>query len=727
MRCRWTPRDIARKTAVALAAVAAALLLRLALRDVIGPGLPFFTFLPAVVLAALFGGGASGLAATALLCLAAYAWALPPLPDGAREIALLGFALTGVLVSWLAESLHRSRRRAAAAEAEAVLTAQTCELNDAKRQLAAIVESTADAIVGVSLDGVIVSWNRGAQQLYGYAAEEVLGRPTSLLCRPACSAEFAGLLERILSGEGVKNFETRRRHKNGSALDVSITLSAIRDDSGTITGASAIVRDITAGKRMEAALRAEKERLACIIETSSDLMYLKDTDLRYLAANAALGKFLGADPADMLGRSDRELMPPELAQNCRESDIAALTDGSVDREERHDGRIFRASKRRVEDAAGQVLGVAATITDISEDRRSFEALRESEERFRQLVENAPDAIFVQTGGCFAFVNDAFLRLYGAERPEQVLGRPIVSRVHPAHHQAVQERIRLLNDQSRHVPSMEMRHLRLDGGALDVEVSAVPLVYGGERGALVFVRDIAARKREEALREDMERIARHDLKTPLNAVINLPLLLMGEPNLTPEQLTRLEMIHAAGLRMLEQIDQALTLYRIETGSYALQPQPVDLGALARQVAGDLAPTARGLEVELRVEADLKPVLASGDQLLCRTMLANLMKNAAEAAPKGGQARTRIAVETGRAVIVIHNQGAVPEELRERFFEKYASLGKRRGAGLGTYSARLSAEAQRGDIAMTTSEDAGTTVTVRLPLWDGPQPARAEEDR
>lgn len=847
MRDPWTPRDIARKSLTALAAVAGAVLLRLLLLDIVGPRTPFLTFYPAVMLAALFGGVLSGLLATGLLALVAAAWVLPlmqPLiQDRAAQLALLLFVLSGLLVSFIAEALHRSRRRAAAAEAEAALAAQACELSQARRQLAAIVESTDDAIVGASLDGIITSWNSGATKLYGYDAAEAIGQSTSMLCLPACTDELSVLIRRIQAGESVTNFETQRRHKNGDTIDVSITVSAIRDDAGAISGASAVVRDITKPKRMEralreseafaraiidnspdciktlndkgeltfisqgglrlleiahadevlgtpyqdfwqgpdrqatlealesarrgraarftgfcptakgaprwwdvsiaplatgadsflvisrdetrrrmadAALRAEKERLAGIIETSRDLMFLKDTELRYLAANAAHETLLGLKPRDMLGRTDFELMPPEMAQTCQQSDLAALRLGAVDQEESHAGRVFRVSKRRVEDAGGQVLGVAATITDITEERRAFDALRESEERFRTLVEHAPDAIFVQAEGRFVYVNASFLRLYRAERPEQVLGQPIVSRVHPLHHQLVHERIRQINERSEQVPTVELRHLRLDGSALDVEVSAVPFVYGGKNGALVFVRDIAARKREEALRDDMERIARHDLKTPLNAVINLPLLLMDEPNLTPEQLTRLQMIHEAGLRMLEQIDQSLTLYRIETGSYVLEPQAVDLAALARQVAGDLAPMARSLGVELRVEADLRPVMASGDPLLCRTMLANLLKNAVEAAPRGSQALARIGSAEGRAVLAIHNQGAVPEELRSRFFEKYASQGKRRGAGLGTYSARLSAEAQLGSIAMCTSEEAGTTITVRLPLWTRPLP-------
>lgn len=973
----WEARNPSSRVLVAVAAVACAVLLRFALMGLLGPRTPFLTFYPAVMIAALCGGAISGFTSTGLLALLAYFWVLPqgqpPQLDTASWLAIGMFLFSGTVLSLISEGLRRARRRTARAEAEAALAAQGCELNSTIRRLAAIVESSDDAIVGLSPAGIITSWNEGARRLYGYAAEETVGRHASMLCLPACTDEVDVLVGKIADGQRVKSFETKRRHKSGAELSVSMSLSAIRGEDGQPTGMAAVVRDVSERQRMEQALREsqrqatlladlleassqpfgvgypdgrlgmcnsaystllgytrqefaaldwtkditppewlpqeferlaelkrtgvpiryekeylhkngqrvpvellvnlrqavdgqpeyysafvtdisgrkraeaalraseafsrtiiesspdcikmlsregelifmnqggarlleiddtsgiigqsyldmwqgtarqraqaaletarqgsvgrfdgyfptakgmpkwwdvtitplydqkaevdrylvisrdetqrrqaeqalrnEKERLATIIDTSPELMFLKDINLRYLAANAAHELLLGLHPQDMLGRTDAELMDPDLAESCRATDLAALRKGVVQQEEQVGERWFSVRKKRVEGADGQPLGVSALISDITESRRAYEALRESEERFRQLVENAPEAIFVQTRGRFTYVNQACVRLYGAEATGQILGQTIISRVDPAYHSQVVERIRKLNETGQAVPGTEMRHLRLDGQVVEVEVSAVPLVYGGERGALVFLRDIGERKRVETLREDIERIARHDLKTPLNAVINLPLLLMADHNLDPEQMTSLQMIHEAGLRMLEQIDQSLTLYRIETGSFVLAPQAVDLSALVRQVAGDLGSLARALNVALLVEAGLRPVTARGDALLCRTMISNLLKNAVEASAQG-EVTVCLREEQGQAVLGIHNDGAVPLELRARFFEKYASRGKAQGAGLGTYSARLSAEAQKGGITLDTGEEQGTTVTVRLPLWKRP---------
>ncbi len=848
MREYLRSRGLWPRVLVALVAVACAVLLRLAFLGFVGSRTPFVTFYPLAMLAALYGGVVSGSITTALLGLLAYAWVLPqgepPQLDSASWLALGVFVCSGMVFSAASEVLHRTRRRAAQAEAQAAVAAQGCELNATIRRLAAIVESSDDAIIGLTLEGVITSWNEGALRLYGYTAEETVGRHASMLCLPACTGEVDDLIAKIKAGERVKSFETQRRSKGGAVISVSMSLSAIRGEEGQLLGVSAVVRDVTERKRAEEALRESEQRLrfsqdiarmgqweldvasgaltwwpgvyrifeqdpeafvptfeaflalvhpedrdalshaylasvsaktsysaehrvvlpggrikwvreSCrhvldasgavvrsmgiaqditdirraeaalreseafartILDTSPELMFLKDINLRYLAANAAHEPYLGLAVKDMLGRTDEELMDPELAEGCRATDLAALRQGTVLREEQAGGRWFRVSKKRVEGADGKPIGVAAYISDITESRRSFEALRQSEERFRQLVESAPEAIFVQANGRFAYVNQACVRLYGAEATGQLLGQTIVSRVDPVHHAQVRERIRQLNDEGHPVPGMEMRHLRLDGSPVDVEVSAVPLLYGGENGALVFLRDIGERKRVQALREDIERIARHDLKTPLNAVINLPLLLMGDHNLDPEQITSLQMIHEAGLRMLEQIDQSLTLYRIETGSFMLAPQAVDLAALLRQVSGDLNSLTRALGARLRIEAGLKPVLASGDPLLCRTMISNLLKNAVEASAHG-EVVASLLEQDGQAVLAVHNAVAVPPELRKRFFDKYVSHGKAHGAGLGTYSARLSALAQKGSITLDTDDHSGTTVTVRLPLWQG----------
>src|SRR5205823_12069886 len=126
---------------------------------------------------------------------------------------------------------------------------------EASRQLAAIVESSDDAIISKDLNGFITSWNKGAERIFGYTADEVMGKPVSILAAPDHRYEMPEILSKIKQGQSVEHYETRRCRKDGEIIDVALTVSPVRDASGRITGASKIARDITERKR------AEQERL----------------------------------------------------------------------------------------------------------------------------------------------------------------------------------------------------------------------------------------------------------------------------------------------------------------------------------------------------------------------------------------------------------------------------------------------------------------------------------
>jgi len=221
-----------------------------------------------------------------------------------------------------------------------------------------------------------------------------------------------------------------------------------------------------------------------------------------------------------------------------------------------------------------------------------------------------------------------------------------------------------------------------------------------------------------LREDVERMSRHDLKTPLSAILASPDLITASGSLTPNQVKVLGVVESSGYRMLEMIDRSLDLYKMETGSYTFKPAPVNLLEVIRKVVGEVQrlASAKRITIQLLLGGDPPDKDATyevtGEELLCHTMLANLAKNAVEASPED-QTVTVSLQEGEPKAVSIRNEGAVPEEIRDRFFEKYVTSGKERGTGLGTYSARLIAEAQGGSIQLDCSEADATTVTILMP--------------
>lgn len=224
-----------------------------------------------------------------------------------------------------------------------------------------------------------------------------------------------------------------------------------------------------------------------------------------------------------------------------------------------------------------------------------------------------------------------------------------------------------------------------------------------------------------VQEEVERIARHDLKTPLNSIAAIPAILRRKRQPDGDEEALLLMIESSARRVLRMVSLSLDLFRMEEGSYVFYPKAVDIAALVRGVTQDLAEEAQGKAVAFQIAEHEPQVLVQAEEVLCYSILANLVKNAVEAAPAGTP--VRISIETGDHVrLSIHNDGAVPPPVRASFFEKYATYGKSQGTGLGTYSARLMARVQRGDLAMETSDQAGTTLRLELqPLPAGEAPA------
>lgn len=284
--------------------------------------------------------------------------------------------------------------------------------------------------------------------------------------------------------------------------------------------------------------------------------------------------------------------------------------------------------------------------------------------------------------------------------------------------------------ARHEPEDEAFGLSL--GAVDYIVKpASPAVVRARvknhldlRAArLELARQNEALTEAAKLREDVDQIMRHDLKAPLTAIIGLPRILIDDGDLDESQAKWLSLIEESGLKMLSMINRSLDLFKMERGTYVFTPEPVELVGLFRRVFAELGSAAETRRITFRLTVAGLPaepsmtVSLSGERLLLHTMFDNCLMNAVEASPKGAT----VAVDLGgmdAVVITIHNQGAVPETIRETFFQKFVTAGKIGGTGLGTYSAKLIAAVHGGSIAMETSEDAGTTVSITLPRDAGP---------
>ncbi|RPI38988.1 MAG: PAS domain S-box protein [Methanoregulaceae archaeon] len=250
--------------------------------------------------------------------------------------------------------------------------------------LAAIVQNSDDGIIGETLDGTITSWNAGAEKIYGYSASEAIGRSISILVPPDKTDDIATVLGRIKRGESFVHYETRRIRKDGKIINVSLTMSPIRDSTEKLIGASTIARDITERKRTEQALRESEEKFHMIFERSPFGIAMCDLSGRLLATNSAFESMLGYTKEELANRHFAEFTDPGDIGTEQQIFSEGLTEGSVSHEfEKHylhkDGRVIRA---RIIGTFIRGLGKApsiglAMVEDVTDKRQTEEALKRS--------------------------------------------------------------------------------------------------------------------------------------------------------------------------------------------------------------------------------------------------------------------------------------------------------------------------------------------------------------
>ena len=258
--------------------------------------------------------------------------------------------------------------------------------DEARGRLAAIVESSGDAIVGKTLDGIITSWNRGAERLYGYSSAEVLGKSVSLLAPPDRSDEISEILKRVTTGERVERLETVRRRKDGQMLDVSLTVSPILDGAGAITGASAIARDITESKRS----RHVAERQAALLDLSHDAIFVRDFGTDTIQFwNRGAQRLYGFSPAEAIGVVSHDLLQTAHSIPLSEARQQLLRTGYFELELTHTKRdgttAVVMSRWAVQWEDGQPVAILETNTDITERKRTDEELRRLSAELEQRV------------------------------------------------------------------------------------------------------------------------------------------------------------------------------------------------------------------------------------------------------------------------------------------------------------------------------------------------------
>ncbi len=609
-----------------------------------------------------------------------------------------------------------------------------------KERLAAIIASSGDAIVSTNLEGVVSSWNRSAEMLFGYSAEEMIGQPITLIIPPECRAEETTFLDRLSSGETIDHYETARATKAGQYVDVSLTLSPICDASGTVIGVSKSARDITERKRAVQALLASEERYRnlfssmsegfCVIEMIFDAQE-KPVDYRFLQINPAFERQTGLHDAE--GKLMRQLAPEHEEHWFQIYGRVALT-GEPARfvnEARALQRWYHVHAYRVGDP--ELRRVAIVFDDFSDYHRAQQALQASEQRWATTLQSIGDAVIsTDATGRIEFMNEVAQKLTGwtmAEARGSDLG-PVfdiiqeVTRIKPESPVAKVIRLGEVVGLANHTAL-----IRRDGREIPIEDSGAPIrnQEGKIEGVVLVFHDVSEQRKLEKTLRDSDRLATtgrlaatiaHEIHNPLDAVGGL-LYLIAQG--THEDTTR-EYVSMASqeLARTTQMTQQMLSFQRE----AAKPIPVKIAEVVHSVIAlyDRKIQSAGINLKQQVDFDGHIFALPGE---LRQMLANLVGNAIEAIGSRHGTITLRAYAShdwrrnlpGLRVLVADNGPGIPANIRTSIFEPFFTTKGEGGTGLGLWVTSDILRKYDGTLRLRTSTKSpcsGTCFSVFFPF-------------
>jgi PAS domain S-box-containing protein len=562
--------------------------------------------------------------------------------------------------------------RQARDELEERVEQRTAELLSVNRQaeeqehlLSAIVQSSDDAIISKDLNGIILSWNSGAEQLYGYSAVEAVGRDVAMLVPPDHSRELTEIMTNIRQGKKVEHYTTERIRKDGTRICVSLTVSPIRDAAGHVMGASSIAHDVTSRMQAEEALKQSEERLKEAQRIAHFGSWELDLTNDKLLWSDEIYRIFEIDPAQF--GASYEAFLDRIHPDDRAMVNAAYTNSVKNRtpysiEHRllfADGRVKYVHEQceTFYDAGGRALRSVGTVQDVSELKGVEAAVREL------------------NAGLEKRVSDRTLEL---RESQQAL-------------------MNIVEDLNLKTTELEEANAKLQ----DLD-----------RLKSMFIASMS-----------------HELRTPLNSIIGFSSIIRDEwlGPVNPEQKENLETIQRSGKHLLSLINDVIDVSKIEAGRIEIRFEEFDLYDLVTEAIQYVEKDIRDKGLELNQEIAHRPLCTDRRRLL--QCVINLLSNAVKFTERGGISVRATVVdeaaggEPGRCPMVsisVSDSGiGISQEDIPKLFEAFVRLDSPLktlvpGTGLGLYlTKKLVVDVMKGDIGCQSEEGVGSTFTLRIP--------------
>jgi PAS domain S-box-containing protein len=619
-------------------------------------------------------------------------------------------------------------------ELEAELERLRAEMRLSSDDYRHVVENIPDyAVFILDQNGAVSSWNLGASRMTGYQEQEVIGKHYSLFFP---DPDRAAVLLSDIAAQGYLFEETWRRRKDGAVFWADVSLTALKNNDGTLRGFSIITRDASGRRQYEERLRHSEARIRALLDSAAQSIVAVGMDGRIQSANPMAEQMFQYNPGELTGLPVSELIPERfralhdqhLAGYMKSPKARPMGLGMELMGRRRDGSEFPVEVSLSYAATGENPVAVAFISDITKRKQSELALRESESRLSAVLGSAAQAVLgVGRDGRIQLANPMAEKIFRYE-PGELVGRPISM--------LIPDRLRDVHD--RHLAGymdspktrpmgagLELMGRRKDGSEFPVEVSLSHAAAGDNPLAVAFVSDITQRKHSEAaLRESEAQLRQsqkvevigqlvsgvaHDFNNILTVINGRSSLLRGDESLNDDALIQLDEIVGAGERAA-----ALTRRLLAFGRKQIyQVRTVDVNQVLSSLMSLLRRVLRA-DIELEMDlGDVPPVNA--DQIQLEQVILNLVINAQDAMPESGRISVRTSSAGGNVVVSVTDTGSgIPQNIRERIFEPFfTTKDASKGTGLGLSTVKAIVSQLEGRIEVHSELDVGSIFTMYFP--------------
>ena len=648
------------------------------------------------------------------------------------------------------------------------------QLKKAKEFSEQIYDITPGAIFTVNNNQVITSWNKRAGEITRYSAQEIIGKHCTFFSHNPCK-ETCGLLNNDVE-KPYYNRECSVRHKNGHLLLISKNVDIIKDSSGTVIGGIETFDDITHR-------RLNEERILSLniaVEQSANTIIITDTEGRIEYVNRKFAELTGYGINEAIGQNPRLLKSGEHPKEYYESLWNTIKSGKQWRGEFHNlkknGDLYweTASIAPIFDALGNIRSYVAIKEDVTEKKHAEEALRESEQMYRNLFENAGDGIYIHDlSGEFLDVNEIACKKLSYSKKELLSLGP-KDLIPPENVQNYPVRVKAILENGSSL--FESIHVTKDGLKIPVELNTRLIEYKGQKAVLAIVRDVSERKQIQErilkLNEELEKrvnertnqllksnnalieqiygcivveknlikakedaeIANkakstflanisHEIRTPMNGIIGMTeLLKQTEINLNQQEYVNTIMSSAETL--LKLINSILDISKIEAEKMSIETVVFNVRDMLANIYTQIIYMASSRHIDLFLPVDLAiPETLEGDSLRISQILLNLLVNALKFTKEGSiTLSVHMEEHPSHPVIIfeVTDTGiGIPADRIESIFEPFTQIDSStakeyEGTGLGLSISKKLAEMMNGSISVRSEEMKGSVFTFRIPL-------------